>query len=65
MFFFLIEILVQAIVDFNKALNMQPQNCAAHFRRAKAYAALGMHEKAEEDYNRCVWCVVCGVCFFT
>ncbi len=29
---------------------MQPQNCAAHFRRAKAYAALGKHDKAEEDY---------------
>lgn len=44
----------KAIVEYNRALELNPQNFEAYVNRGNAYEAKGAHEDAIADYNRAI-----------
>ena len=44
----------QAIVDYTKAIRMQPKRAKMYYFRAKAYAKIGMVNEARNDLKNCV-----------
>ena len=41
-----------ALADFTKVLELQPDNAHAYFRRAFAFKSLGKFEEAAEDFEK-------------
>ena len=44
----------RAIEDFDKVLELNPEDAAAYFNRGTAHSALNQHEKAIENYNKAI-----------
>ncbi|MCU4139364.1 MAG: hypothetical protein MW690_001296 [Methanophagales archaeon] len=44
----------QAIEDFSKAIELNPNYAGAYYNRGIAYAKLNQHERAIEDYNKAI-----------
>jgi tetratricopeptide (TPR) repeat protein len=44
----------QAILEYNNALELNPQYVEAYVNRGNAYEAMGVHKDAIRDYNRAI-----------
>ena len=44
----------QAIEDYDRAIEINPENAGAYYNRGVAYGKLGDHRQAIEDYDRAI-----------